>query len=82
MLLTFAFAQGNLFKCVPCSAPHFPTRPAELIVRSCRTPAEWNFETTPQKYAAGRKLYQPRGKMLGGCSAIKCAALVSIAAQS
>ncbi|KAL8284019.1 hypothetical protein RQP46_005132 [Phenoliferia psychrophenolica] len=35
-----------------------------------KSPAEWGFETVPQENAAGRKLYQPRGKMLGGCSAI------------
>lgn len=35
-----------------------------------RTKADWNFETTPQEAMAGRKMYLPRGKMLGGCSAI------------
>ncbi|KAL8284018.1 hypothetical protein RQP46_005131 [Phenoliferia psychrophenolica] len=34
------------------------------------SPAEWGYKTVPQEHAAGRKLYQPRGKMLGGCSAI------------
>lgn len=35
-----------------------------------RSNADWNFETTPQPQMAGRKMYLPRGKMLGGCSAI------------
>ncbi|GAA5877187.1 hypothetical protein JCM8547_001969, partial [Rhodosporidiobolus lusitaniae] len=35
-----------------------------------KTPAEWNFETVPQAELGGRELYQPRGKMLGGCSSI------------
>ena len=30
----------------------------------------WNFHTVPQKHANGRVLYFPRGKVLGGCSAI------------
>ncbi|ORY55535.1 GMC oxidoreductase [Leucosporidium creatinivorum] len=38
-----------------------------------KTPAEWDFETVPQEHANGRALYQPRGKMLGGCSAINAA---------
>ncbi|KAM0755122.1 alcohol oxidase [Meredithblackwellia eburnea MCA 4105] len=35
-----------------------------------KTPVDWAYETTPQPQAAGRKLFQPRGKMLGGCSAM------------
>ncbi|GAA5929351.1 GMC family oxidoreductase [Sporobolomyces koalae] len=35
-----------------------------------KTPAEWNFETVPQAHCDNRVLYQPRGKMLGGCSSI------------
>ncbi|GAA5943560.1 hypothetical protein JCM10213_008904 [Rhodosporidiobolus nylandii] len=35
-----------------------------------KTPAEWNYSTIPQPTLDGRELYQPRGKMLGGCSAI------------
>jgi choline dehydrogenase len=29
---------------------------------------DWNFETEPQAAVAGRKIYTPRGKMLGGSS--------------
>ncbi|GAA6020500.1 hypothetical protein JCM10207_000024 [Rhodosporidiobolus poonsookiae] len=32
--------------------------------------AAWNFDTVPQAALNDRVLYQPRGKMLGGCSAI------------
>jgi len=30
----------------------------------------WRFETTPEPGMAGRRIYWPRGKTLGGCSAI------------
>ncbi|MDF2186188.1 GMC family oxidoreductase N-terminal domain-containing protein [Grimontia hollisae] len=33
-------------------------------------PANWAFETVPQKGLNGRKGYQPRGKVLGGSSSI------------
>ena len=29
---------------------------------------DWRYYTTPQKHLDGRKLYAPRGKVLGGCS--------------
>lgn len=32
--------------------------------------ADWDITTEPQQHANGRKMYWPRGKMLGGCSAI------------
>lgn len=35
-----------------------------------KSTAEWGFETVPQKTLDGRVMYQPRGKMLGGCSSI------------
>lgn len=31
---------------------------------------DWNYETVPQRHVNNRKMYQPRGKMLGGCSQI------------
>lgn len=33
-------------------------------------PTNWGFDTTPQKHLDNRKLYQPRGRGLGGSSAI------------
>jgi choline dehydrogenase len=38
--------------------------------RLLRTDADWNFSTEPQPALAGRKLYWPRGKALGGSSSI------------
>lgn len=35
-----------------------------------RTAADYDLRTTPQKFAGERKLWWPRGKMLGGCSSI------------
>ncbi|PTA69305.1 GMC family oxidoreductase [Deinococcus arcticus] len=35
-----------------------------------RTRVDWNFSTVPQPHAAGRSFYWPRGKVLGGSSAI------------
>ncbi|TNY19012.1 GMC oxidoreductase [Rhodotorula diobovata] len=34
------------------------------------TPADWNFSTVPQPELSNRSLFQPRGKMLGGSSAM------------
>jgi choline dehydrogenase len=33
-------------------------------------PYDWDYLTTPQQYAAGRMLYWPRGRTLGGSSSI------------
>ena len=35
-----------------------------------KSPLDWNYETEPQTHLDGRRLYWPRGKMLGGCSSI------------
>ncbi|GAA5970316.1 hypothetical protein JCM11641_001659 [Rhodosporidiobolus odoratus] len=35
-----------------------------------KSPAEWDFSSTPQPNCNDRELYVPRGKMLGGCSSI------------
>ena len=36
----------------------------------------WNFFTEPQPKLGGRRLYQPRGKTVGGSSAINCMAYI------
>ena len=36
----------------------------------------WNFYTEPQPHLGGRRLYQPRGKTVGGSSAINCMAYI------
>ena len=33
-------------------------------------PRDWNYRTEPQRQLHGRRLYQPRGKVLGGCSSM------------
>ncbi|GGL71611.1 GMC oxidoreductase [Deinococcus aerolatus] len=38
--------------------------------RLFRSAVDWNFETVPQTHANGRRFYWPRGKVLGGSSAI------------
>lgn len=35
-----------------------------------RTEADWNYRTTPQPELAGRSVYWPRGRMLGGSSSM------------
>ncbi|GAA5909610.1 hypothetical protein JCM8208_007199 [Rhodotorula glutinis] len=35
-----------------------------------KTPADWAFSTVPQAELSNRSLFQPRGKMVGGCSAM------------
>ncbi|WP_161883378.1 GMC family oxidoreductase [Deinococcus alpinitundrae] len=35
-----------------------------------KSPLDWNYETEAQPHLAGRRLYWPRGKMLGGSSSI------------
>lgn len=36
----------------------------------------WNFHTVPQKMLNNRKMYQPRGKLMGGSSAVNCMAYI------
>lgn len=35
-----------------------------------RTDVDWDYWTTPQRHAGGRRLFWPRGKVLGGSSSI------------
>ncbi len=35
-----------------------------------RSEADWNYDTEPQAHMGGRPMFQPRGKVLGGCSSI------------
>ncbi|GAA5943590.1 hypothetical protein JCM10213_008914 [Rhodosporidiobolus nylandii] len=51
--------QKQLFSKVPAGWPNL-----------WKTSADWDLSTTPQAQLNNRELYQPRGKMLGGCSAI------------
>ena len=45
---------------------HIPAGFAKLF----RSAHDWNYRTVPQRHLGGRRLYQPRGKMLGGSSSI------------
>lgn len=45
---------------------HIPAAFSELF----KTSVDWAYESTPQPSAAGRKLFLPRGKVLGGSSSI------------
>ncbi|WP_309570840.1 GMC family oxidoreductase N-terminal domain-containing protein [Deinococcus sp.] len=53
---------------VPDEMPeiHIPAAFPKLF----KSPLDWNYETEPQEHLNGRKLYWPRGKMLGGSSSI------------
>ncbi|ULH15182.1 GMC family oxidoreductase N-terminal domain-containing protein [Deinococcus sp. KNUC1210] len=53
---------------VPDSAPEIGIPAA--FPKLFKSPLDWNYETEPQEHLDGRKLYWPRGKMLGGCSSI------------
>lgn len=46
------------------------TVPAALVLTAPRRINNWTFETVPQPGLGGRLGYQPRGKVLGGSSAI------------
>jgi choline dehydrogenase len=41
-----------------------------------RTPIDWGFSTEPQPHVNNRRIYLPRGKTLGGCSANNAMAYV------
>jgi choline dehydrogenase len=45
---------------------HIPAATVKLF----KTDRDWNYATEPQEQAAGRALYWPRGKMLGGSSSM------------
>ena len=45
---------------------HIPAAFSKLF----RSDVDWNFSTEPQEHLNGRKLYWPRGKMLGGSSSM------------
>jgi choline dehydrogenase len=45
---------------------HIPAAFSKLF----RSEVDWNFSTEPQEHLKGRKLYWPRGKMLGGSSSM------------
>jgi choline dehydrogenase len=40
------------------------------FIKLFRAECDWAYETAPQKHLAGRRLFWPRGKMLGGSSSL------------
>jgi hypothetical protein len=46
------------------------TAPAGLALLAKNGAYNWGFETVPQRASAGRRGYQPRGKVLGGSSSV------------
>ena len=45
---------------------HIPAAFTKLF----KTEVDWAYETEPEPHLNGRRLYWPRGKMLGGCSSL------------
>lgn len=41
-----------------------------------RSEVDWAFETEPQKWVNNRRMFQPRGKVLGGCSSTNAMAYI------
>jgi choline dehydrogenase-like flavoprotein len=64
----------------PGSGP-LTTIPAALVLTAPRRLNNWAFETVPQAGLGGRLGYQPRGKVLGGSSAINAMVYVRGHAQ-
>ncbi len=48
------------------AAIHIPAAFSQLF----RSDYDWNYDTVPQPHLAGRQIYWPRGKMLGGSSSL------------
>jgi choline dehydrogenase len=48
------------------AALHIPAAFSRLF----RSPLDWSYDTVPQAALAGRRIYWPRGKVLGGSSSI------------
>ncbi|WP_166258454.1 GMC family oxidoreductase [Marinobacter salicampi] len=52
------------------------TAPAAVVLTVPKKVNNWGFETVPQPALNGRRGYQPRGKVLGGSSAINAMAYI------
>ena len=49
---------------------HMPAGISSIIPPDKPNPLDWGFWTVPQRHLDGRKLYWPRGRVLGGSSSI------------
>ena len=54
----------------PADSSFLLKMPAGFASLGDKTPYNWRYETTPQKHCNDRRMYWPRGKTLGGSSAI------------
>ncbi|QYJ05359.1 GMC family oxidoreductase N-terminal domain-containing protein [Nocardioides panacisoli] len=50
------------------SRPHMNVQVPAAFAKQFKTDLDWEFYTEPEPHLDGREIYQPRGKMLGGCS--------------
>lgn len=50
------------------SRPRMKVQIPAAFVKQFHTTLDWDYASAPEPYLGGRRIYQPRGKMLGGCS--------------
>ncbi|GJN94783.1 hypothetical protein Rhopal_007875-T1 [Rhodotorula paludigena] len=62
--------QKQLFSKIPAGWIYRVCVADHLSENRTGTAADWNLKIVPQAELNNRELYQPRGKMLGGCSAM------------
>lgn len=71
-VLAERLSQSGQFKILLIEAGGHPKNPFVKIpagfVRLFKSELDWDFESEPQAAAQGRRIYIPRGKMLGGSS--------------
>ncbi len=49
---------------------HLSVQMPAAFPKQFKTALDWEFYTEPEPFLEGRSLFQPRAKMLGGCSAM------------
>ncbi|WP_169333358.1 GMC family oxidoreductase [Demetria terragena] len=52
------------------SRPNMNVQIPAAFTKQFKTSLDWEFYTEPEPHLNGRTIFQPRGKMLGGCSAM------------
>lgn len=50
------------------SRPHMNVQIPAAFAKQFHTAIDWDYESEPEPHLGGRRIYQPRGKMLGGTS--------------
>jgi len=51
--------------------------PSALTYNVADARYNWDFYTTPQQHLDGRRLHQPRGRVLGGSSSVSIATAIA-----